>query len=128
MDGMLTQFVIDGTLMKKNWKIITENLVLQVIAKRGNTLWWPKTLREVPGAMLLAFAVSKAKEKNLLAVTSTLNPTFSSIYTDCIVVSHPEEKFEAMVELSILSLKVYLDRNKNLPSEVILFLNSCTGD
>ena len=61
MDGMLTQVVTDGTLRKKNLQSIATKVLLQIIAKRGNTLWVPKTLREVYSAMLIAFDTAKAK-------------------------------------------------------------------
>lgn len=116
LDGMLTQVITDGTLRKKNLQSIATKVLLQIIAKRGNTLWVPKTLREVPGAMLLAFDTAKAKEGTVLAATATINSTFSSLYTHCKVFTKPEEKFQAMVELSLSCLHAYSDRNQNPPN------------
>lgn len=38
---VLTQFVVEGTLNKKNAQSIHTKLLLQIIAKRGNILWIP---------------------------------------------------------------------------------------
>jgi hypothetical protein len=111
LDGMLTQVVTDGTLRKKNLQSIATKVLLQIIAKRGNTLWVPKTLREVPGAMLLAFDTAKAKEGTVLAGVSTTNSTFSSLYSHCRLFTTPEEKFRAMLELSFSCIQTYINRN-----------------
>jgi len=128
MDGMLTQVVTDGTLRKKNLQSIATKVLLQIIAKRGNTLWVPKTLREVYGAMLIAFDTAKAKEGTVLAAAATINSTYSSLYTHCKVFVKAEDKFQAMVELTLSCIHAYSDRNQTPPNEVILLLNSCTGD
>ena len=38
---MLTQVVTEGTLKKKNLQSIATKILLQIVAKRGNTLWVP---------------------------------------------------------------------------------------
>jgi hypothetical protein len=131
MDGMLTQIVTYSTIeLKTILPSLATKVLLQIIAKRGNILWVPETLREVPGAMLLAFGTAKVKQGTVLAAIATTDATFSSHYTpQCKVFTKPEEKFQAMVELTLLCLFAYSNRNHiNPPNEVILFLNSCTDD
>lgn len=38
---LVTQVVLDGTLRKKGLQSIATKVLLQIIAKRGNTLWVP---------------------------------------------------------------------------------------
>jgi hypothetical protein len=38
---LLTQVVTEGTLRKKNLQSIATKILLQIVAKRGNTLWVP---------------------------------------------------------------------------------------
>jgi argonaute-like protein implicated in RNA metabolism and viral defense len=42
-NNMICQIVTDGTLRKKNLQSIATKVLLQIIAKRGNTLWVPKS-------------------------------------------------------------------------------------
>jgi hypothetical protein len=37
----------DATLRKKNLQSIATKVLLQIIAKRGNTLWVPETTKEI---------------------------------------------------------------------------------
>jgi hypothetical protein len=37
----------DATLRKKNLQSIATKVLLQIIAKRGNTLWVPETAKEI---------------------------------------------------------------------------------
>jgi hypothetical protein len=40
-DKMITQFTTEGTLSKKGFQSIATKILLQILAKRGNTLWVP---------------------------------------------------------------------------------------
>jgi hypothetical protein len=37
----------DATLRKKNLQSIATKVLLQIVAKRGNTLWVPETTKEI---------------------------------------------------------------------------------
>jgi hypothetical protein len=79
---IITQVVIDGTLRKKNIQSISTKVLLQIIAKRGNTLWVPKLTFTVENIMLCAFDHAKLGGNNLvLSMCATLNSTFSSIFS-----------------------------------------------
>jgi aubergine-like protein len=131
MEGMLTQFVTDDTLRKKNLQIIATKVLLQIIAKRGrNILWVPRTYNKIENklvdCMLLGFDTAKGREGTVLASTAAISSTYSSLYTHCKALTHG--KFTAMVELTLSCINAYFDRNKRYPKEIIIFFNSCTGD
>lgn len=77
---MICQITTEGTLRKKNIQSIATKILLQIIAKRGNTLWVPKIPTGLVNTMLIAFESAKAK-KNTLGMCATLNSTFSSIFS-----------------------------------------------
>ncbi len=57
-------------------------MLLQIIAKRGNTLWVPKTKARLDDVMLLAIDNAKLDNgKNVLAACGTVNSTFTSVYS-----------------------------------------------
>jgi hypothetical protein len=57
-------------------------VLLQIIAKRGNTLWVPKTKARLDDVMLLAIDNAKLDNgKNVLAACGTVNSTFTSVYS-----------------------------------------------
>ena len=56
---MVTQVVTEGTLRKKNLQSIATKVLLQMIAKRGNTLWVPKHNCDLDSLMMAAFDTSK---------------------------------------------------------------------
>lgn len=125
---LVTQVMTEITIRKKNLQSIATKVLLQIIAKRGNTLWVPQTAKEIEGCMLLAFDTAKIQSGTILAATATINSTFSTIHARTKVFSNPEEKFAAMRDLTLGCISAYFDRNKNIPKELIIFLNSCTGD
>jgi hypothetical protein len=44
---MLTQVMVDSQINKKNFQSIATKVLLQIIAKRGNTLWVPRPICEI---------------------------------------------------------------------------------
>jgi hypothetical protein len=52
---IVCQITTDGTLKKKNLQSIATKILLQIIAKRGNTLWVPRLPANLPSTMMLAF-------------------------------------------------------------------------
>jgi hypothetical protein len=78
--------------------------------------------------MLLAFDTAKVQSGTVLAATATINSTFSTIHARTKVFCKPEEKFAAMRDLTLGCISAYSDRNKTIPKELVIFLNSCTGD
>ena len=45
----------EATLRKKNLQSIATKILLQIIAKRGNTLWVPKVPANLGTTMMVAF-------------------------------------------------------------------------
>ena len=76
---MVCQIATEGTLRKKNFKSIATKILLQMIAKRGNTLWVPQSAMKLDKVMLAAFDNAKMNNKNVLAGVATINSTYSSI-------------------------------------------------
>jgi hypothetical protein len=79
---LICQVACEATLRKKNAQSIATKILLQIIAKRGNTLWVPKTQAKVEDTMLIGVdnaAISGGK--NILAVCGTVNSTFTSIFS-----------------------------------------------
>lgn len=52
---IVCQMATEATLRKKNLQSIATKILLQIIAKRGNTLWVPKIPSNLGKAMILAF-------------------------------------------------------------------------
>lgn len=52
---IICQMTTEATLRKKNVQSIATKILLQIIAKRGNTLWVPKISSNLNGAMMVAF-------------------------------------------------------------------------
>jgi hypothetical protein len=78
---IITQVLTDIKLRNKNMQSIATKVLLQIIAKRGNTLWVPKPTCKIDSSMLVAFDSAKMGAKTLLALCATINSTFSSIYS-----------------------------------------------
>ncbi len=69
-------------MRKKNAQSIATKILLQIIAKRGNTLWVPKTKGKLEDTMLVGIDNGALPGgKNILAACGTVNSTFTSIYT-----------------------------------------------
>ncbi len=61
---------------------IATKILLQIIAKRGNTLWVPQSSHSVKNTMICAFEGSKFSGNTCgLSLCATINSTFSSIYS-----------------------------------------------
>ena len=82
-EKMVTQVVTEATLNKKNLQSVATKVLLQIIAKRGNTLWIPEIDSSIKETMLLGFDSAKCGNGTVLSASSTLSSTFSSIYTVC---------------------------------------------
>jgi hypothetical protein len=91
--NILSQFVLDGTLRKKNIQSIATKILLQIIAKRGNILWVPLGTARVNNAMIMAFDMSKSGQKSCLACCGTTNNTFSEYYNLFSTYSNNDDKF-----------------------------------
>ena len=75
---IVTQVVTEQTLRKKGFLSIATKILLQVIAKRGNTLWVPETTYKFENTMLLGFDTAKSiTGKTVITGCSTINSTFS---------------------------------------------------
>jgi hypothetical protein len=58
---MLTQVMVENLLSKKGFQSIATKILLQVLAKRGNTLWVPKPICNVQNTMLVGFDSCKLR-------------------------------------------------------------------
>ena len=118
----------EGTLRKQNLRSIATKILLQIIAKRGNTLWVPKCPEGVKGAMMVAFETAKAGKSTTLGMCATINSTFSSIFSRCESYTDCDKKFSTMLNLTLKAVEAYAHRNKEVPSEVIMFNSSASND
>lgn len=82
---MITQVLTDAKLKNKNAQSIATKVLLQIIAKRGNTLWISKPTCQAEQTMLVGFDTSKVGSKTLLAISAFINSTFSSIYSKTVL-------------------------------------------
>lgn len=101
---------------------------MQIIAKRGNTLWVPKTSANLGTAMMVAFDSAKVGRKTNMALCATLNSTFSSIFSRTESYENIESKFNVMMNLTLKAVDAYYRRNKEVPEEVIIFPSSTSND
>jgi hypothetical protein len=99
-----------------------------MIAKRGNTLWVPKTPNDLGGSMMIAFDNAKVGRKTNIAMCATINSTFSSIFSRIESYENIDSKFNIMMHLTLKAIDAYTQKNKDLPSEVIIFHSSASND
>lgn len=76
---IVCQIATEGTLRKKNFRSIATKILLQMIAKRGNTLWVPESAMKMEKVMMAAFDTAKMGNKNVISGVATMNSTYSSI-------------------------------------------------
>ena len=125
---VICQITTEATLKKKNLQSIATKILLQIIAKRGNTLWVPRLPDNLPATMMLAFETAKEKGRSTVGMCATLNSTFSSIFSRTEAFERAEQKFNAMVSLSLQAAAAYFSRNKQPPTEVLIFHSAASGD
>lgn len=125
---IVCQMTTDTTLRKKNLQSIATKILLQIIAKRGNTLWVPRTPSNLGGAMMVAFDSAKVGRKTNMAMCATVNPNFSSVFSRTESYENTESKFSVMMNLTLKAVDAYTQRNKEVPSEVIIFHSSASND
>jgi hypothetical protein len=103
--------VTESTLKKKNLQSIATKILLQIIAKRGNTLWVPETGQKIENAMLLGFDYAKSGNRTFVSACSTINSTYSSLYSKHDVCEQASDKFRVMKMLALDCIKGYNERN-----------------
>lgn len=86
-------------------------MLLQIIAKRGNTLWVPKAKSTIEGCMLSAFDSSKMGNDTVLSICSSINSTYSSISSNTVVFNLKDDKFKHMMNLMFTAVDAYVKRN-----------------
>lgn len=113
---VVCQIVNENTLRKKGLQSIATKILLQIIAKRGNTLWVPKTNSVYADTIICAFEQAKVLEgKYNLSLCATINSTFSSIFSTSNIYEGSENKFQCMSVLLQKAVDSYLKRNKEPP-------------
>lgn len=125
---IVCQMTTEGTLKKNNLRSIATKILLQIIAKRGNTLWVPKIPKSTSSLMMVAFETAKAGRETTLAMCSTLNSAFSSIFSRTETFDMSEKKFASMLNLTMKGVEAYLARNKEVPAELLIFNSSASND
>jgi argonaute-like protein implicated in RNA metabolism and viral defense len=115
-NNMVCQIVTDATLRKKNLQSIATKVLLQIIAKRGNTLWVPKSKSSFDGIMLAAFDHAKVSgNKFMLALCATINSTFTSIASRSGAYDGNSNKFQLMCNQFLSVIDAYTTRNEVPP-------------
>ena len=112
---IVCQIATEGTLRKKNFKSIATKILLQMVAKRGNTLWVPQSVQKIEKTMLMAFDSSKSGRKSVLSGVATLNSTFSSISSKIEEFNDVTDKLKGMFSLALKLIDSYVHRNKSPP-------------
>lgn len=125
---MISQVFTDGKLRNKNAQSIATKVLLQIIAKRGNTLWAPRINSKVSDVMLIGVDNAAIKNSNVIAACGTVNSTFTSIYTKTVKYNNITQKFSAINTAVLNIIDYYADRNKSAPKDIIIFTNSCSRD
>lgn len=125
---MVCQIATEGTLKKKNFKSIATKILLQMIAKRGNTLWVPESAMKLDKVMLAAFDNAKMNGKNVLAGVATVNSTYSSISSKIEEYKDTNDKMHCMMTVLVKLVDSYVHRNKEPPSQIVIFANSASTD
>lgn len=83
---------------------------------------------KLDSSMLAAFDSAKLGNSTLLALTATINSTYSSVYSATTQYDNSSARFGKMAELTCSAINAYVQRSDRPPKEVLLFENSCTGD
>lgn len=78
---MLTQVMTEALFKKNGFQSIATKILLQILAKRGNTLWVPKPLCNIENTMLVGYDSGKVRNETLLALCATINSTFSTVFS-----------------------------------------------
>jgi hypothetical protein len=112
---MLTQVMVDSQFSKKGFQSIATKILLQIIAKRGNTLWVPKPICYIESCMLVGYDSAKISKGTLMALCATINSTFSSVFSATRTYHENSEKYNKMMELLLEACNAYFLRNKNCP-------------
>lgn len=113
---MVCQVATEGTLRKKNAQSICTKILLQIIAKKGNTLWVPVTQAKIEDTMLVGVDTAKMPgNKNILSMVGTVNSTFTSYSSKIDVYESNDHKFQKMASLLMKIINYYVDRNKKTP-------------
>jgi len=125
---VVCQMTTENTLRKNNLRSIATKILLQIIAKRGNTLWVPKCPKEVSESMLVAFETVKAGKATTLGMCATLNSAFSSIFSRTETFENMDKKFSTMLSMTMNAVEAYAHRNKKPAEELVIFHSSASND
>lgn len=116
-------------MRKKNAQSIVTKVLLQMIAKRGNTLWVPTSKTKFNDLMLIGIDnASIANNINVIVACGTVNSTFTSVITKRAEYKNLEDKFGAMLKVVVEIVNYSVDRNGQPPKDVVVFMNSCSFD
>ena len=80
--------------------------------------------------MILGIDAGSKAGLNILAACGSVNSTFSNYTTATTVTSSDkaDQKYQAMLEVTLKCVDAYVKRNKGTPRELIVFLNTSPGD
>jgi hypothetical protein len=91
--NIVSQCIVDKTLKKNNAQSVATKILLQMIAKRGNILWVPKTTGKINDTMIMAFDNAKGSFGNSIVCCASVNDTFSSYFSKTSKFNNNEDKF-----------------------------------
>ena len=121
---MLTQVMCDLLFRKNGFQSIATKILLQILAKRGNTLWVPRPICNIENTMIVGYD----NAANKLAICATINSTFSSVFSAVKPYGMNSDKYGKMADLLVEACNAYMSRNKTCPKEIIVYMNTCAGD
>lgn len=91
--------MVDSQFSKKGFQSIATKVLLQIIAKRGNTLWVPRPICEIQSCMLVGYDTCKIQSGTLVSICATINSTYSSVFSSTRSYSDNADKYNKMKEL-----------------------------
>ena len=78
--------------------------------------------------MIIGIDSAASGGKNVVSLCSTMNSTFSSVFTVAEPFSTMDDKMDKMMKLLCRSIEYYVERNSKTPREIIIFHSSCSRD
>ena len=126
--NILSQFIVEDNLQKKNAKFIHTKLLFQILYKGGNILWAPEynsKLREkLNKTCLLSLSSACQDEVNVISGCATKNTTFTLHSSKSFVVEKEKNQYSYMIEVAEQCIQAYFDRNQEAPRQIIMFMSA----
>ena len=125
-----SQFVLDKTLMKGT--SVYHNLLLQIIAKRGNIFRAPmysSTLNSIGSeTCLIGFDSAFKDGRTVISGCGTMNSSFTLTSSHSIVLDKSEHKYQHMISIATKCIERYCSRNNKVPEYVVILMKTVPTD